>query len=65
MDVTKLTVLTIPQAARRCEIEGIPLGAGAIRRLVNANRLPATRLGKKALVRWVDILNFFKPNLAG
>lgn len=60
MNVTDLKVLTIPQVAERCQAEGIPLGVGAVRRLVKANRLPATHIGKKALIRWEDVLGFFE-----
>ena len=59
MNIIDLKVLTIPQAAQRCEMEGIPLGVGAIRRLVRAKRLPVTYIGKKALIRWDDIVDFF------
>ena len=55
----KLKVLTIPQAAERCKEEGIPLGVSALRRLVRGKRLPATFIGRKAFIRWEDILNFF------
>lgn len=64
MDVTTLKVLTIPQAAKRCEIDGIPLGEGAIRRLVKTKRLHATHIGNKSLIRWEDVLDIFKPDAA-
>ena len=59
MDIATLTVLTIPQLATRCEIEGIPLGEGAIRRMVRAARLPASYVGTKAMIRWKDLLDYF------
>ena len=59
MDIRTLKVLTIPQLAKRCAIEGIPLGEGAIRRLVYAGNLHASYIGSKAMIRWEDFWGYF------
>ena len=51
-------VLTINEALKRAQAEGIPLPETALRRCVKNGQIPAVYAGKKALIFWPNLVKF-------
>lgn len=51
-------VLTINEALKRAQAEGIPLLETALRRWVKNGQIPAVYAGKKALIFWPNLVKF-------
>ena len=51
-------VLTINEALKRAQAEGIPWPETALRRWVKNGEIPAVYAGKKALLYWPNVVRF-------
>lgn len=49
-------LLTVAEVAARLRV-----GPDKVYRLINTQKLPATKLGNRHRIRWADYLDFIKP----